>query len=297
MKRFFPLLLVGLFGGVSVAALILGLAQVPKYNRFSSSATSHVSKGMVPQVELGRQNWGVNHGGLVITEGYGQARPVTIYNGGDPTGRVEDVRWDSWGGPTAIGHGTSYASGPVGVAGGHFEPATVLAFDRGSCAGRPAYLAIQWYFPGEVVSLHPEQYIEICDGEYVDLTCLSYMQATQVLHGSGRGSLARSEVRLVLCHGPSWADALLVNARQDPIGNVAFHLVSHTWTVIALSAHSSPVYCEELRQQQAPADMLLLQLNAGVAGISEFMRGQGVLAIYAPPSASRIDFGSLRVSQ
>ena len=52
-------------------------------------------------------------------QGFGQARPATVYNGGDPTGRVTAVTWNSWGGPTAVGTGMSDWVGPTqSVAGG-----------------------------------------------------------------------------------------------------------------------------------------------------------------------------------
>jgi hypothetical protein len=38
--------------------------------------------------------------------GYGQVKPRTIVNGGDPTGLVTRVRWSAWGGTQAVGSGT-----------------------------------------------------------------------------------------------------------------------------------------------------------------------------------------------
>jgi hypothetical protein len=99
-------------------------------------------------------------------KGYGQPHPSTIFNGGDPTGLVTNIRWSSWGGQTAIGEGTAlYAPGIV--ANGHREPARVVAFSLGMCNGYRAYTAIEWYFPQHGQKFNPRTYINICTGQYV----------------------------------------------------------------------------------------------------------------------------------
>ena len=82
-------------------------------------------------------------------KGYGQVKPRTIFNGGDPTGLVQQVRWRSWGGRRAIGSGIGYWLWPgLGVADGSVRArAVVVAYDLGRCRGKPAYRKIQWYFP------------------------------------------------------------------------------------------------------------------------------------------------------
>jgi hypothetical protein len=111
---------------------------------------------------LGRV-WGP--GGL---KGYGAVRPSTVYDGGDPTGLVEHVNWFIWGGPNAIGSGFSYYVPPNGsVAHATLQRATIIAFDRGTCAGHPAYLAVEWYFPQHGGSFHLHTYMNACTGEYV----------------------------------------------------------------------------------------------------------------------------------
>jgi hypothetical protein len=80
--------------------------------------------------------------------GWGTARPSEVFNGGDPTGRISDVTWQSWGGSEAVGHGTAYYVSPAAVALiGEFEPATIVAWDLGTCLGHRAYLRANWYFP------------------------------------------------------------------------------------------------------------------------------------------------------
>src|SRR3954452_14759894 len=41
-------------------------------------------------------------------QGFGDAAPRRIDQGGDPGGVVEDITWTSWGGGRAVGHGFAY---------------------------------------------------------------------------------------------------------------------------------------------------------------------------------------------
>ncbi len=100
-------------------------------------------------------------------EGYGTVRPKTIYNGGDPTGWVTDVHWQSWGGPVAIGTGMASDARSTTVADAPHRKATVQAFNLGVCKGKLMYQAIEWYFPSQGDKFDPHHYINICTGEYV----------------------------------------------------------------------------------------------------------------------------------
>lgn len=94
---------------------------------------------------LGLPGWGV---GATNQQGFGETRPSTIYNGGDPTGLVNNVKWNSWGGKTATGTGVAeyVAPGQI-VADGTMEPVKVVAFNLTTCGGHPAYRYVNWYFP------------------------------------------------------------------------------------------------------------------------------------------------------
>lgn len=108
--------------------------------------------------------------GLFTTNsgGFGQVRPATVFNGGDPTGLVSGISWSSWGGSTATGKGTSDYVGPnQTVAGGTQEPVTIVAFDLGTCDGKLMYQAVEWYFPQHGQSFNPGQYENICAGTFV----------------------------------------------------------------------------------------------------------------------------------
>jgi hypothetical protein len=113
-----------------------------------------------PQPTLGRLS-GIYVHGL----GFGQVKPSTFSNGGDPTGSVGSITWDSWGGTTATGTGMSdYVADGQTVAGGTQSPVTVVAFDLGSCGGTVMYRAVEWYFSTHGGAFNPNQYENICDG-------------------------------------------------------------------------------------------------------------------------------------
>jgi len=104
----------------------------------------------------------------VDSEGFGEVRPATVFNGGDPTGLVMHITWSSWGGSTAVGTGTSDYVGPnQTVAGGTQETVTIVAFDLGACGGTLMYQAVEWYFPQHGQTFNPGQYENICTGSYV----------------------------------------------------------------------------------------------------------------------------------
>ncbi len=100
--------------------------------------------------------------------GFGQSRPAEISLGGDPTGILTGITWQSWGGATATGSGTSTYVGPnQTVAQGTQETATVVASDLGACGGgRPAYQQVKWYFPmqGETRATGANSTINACTG-------------------------------------------------------------------------------------------------------------------------------------
>ena len=202
-------------------------------------------------------------------EGFGQVRPTTVFNGGDPTGNVTDVAWSSWGGPTAMGSGMNDWVGPnQSVADGTEEPVTIEAFDRETCEGKPMYGAVEWYFPQHGEHFDPRNYEDICTGQYVDLGCLTYVQATMLLQS---GPLTRGHVATgVTCDGSSWANALIItnyfNPTNEgiPLGAATFQRErGRRWVVAATFIHRDistldgpPVaYCRALARRGAPADL------------------------------------------
>ena len=99
--------------------------------------------------------------------GFGQVRPTEISLGGDPTGILSGITWQSWGGSQATGTGTSTYVGPgQTVAQGTQETATVVAFDLGTCLGAYAYQQVSWYFPqqGQTPADNGSTPINACTG-------------------------------------------------------------------------------------------------------------------------------------
>jgi hypothetical protein len=99
--------------------------------------------------------------------GFGEVKPAEISLGGDPTGVLTGITWQSWGGNQATGTGKSTYVGPdQTVAQGTVETATVVAFDLGSCKGAPAYQEVKWYYPeeGETLASGSNTTIEACTG-------------------------------------------------------------------------------------------------------------------------------------
>ncbi len=121
----------GLGTGITTAVVLLSLC-------------APASGAVTAQPTLGLSS-SIPHG-----SGFGHVRPRTVSYGGDPTSLVVRVKWSSWGGARAVGHGTAdwvwpgwcVACGSVGL------PATVVAFGRTSCQGHFIYAYVEWYFPG-----------------------------------------------------------------------------------------------------------------------------------------------------
>jgi hypothetical protein len=77
-------------------------------------------------------------------QGYGHVKPHKIFNGGDPSGLVKMIHWNSWGGARATGTGMALYVGPHQItAAGKIEKAHIVLFQLGTCHGRSAYNAIE----------------------------------------------------------------------------------------------------------------------------------------------------------
>jgi len=96
-------------------------------------------------------------------KGYGTVMPSTLAFGGDVSGLVKNITWQSWGGLTATGTGKAeyIAPGdtpPQGVE----EVATIVAFNLGVCGGKSAYNSIDWYFPQHRQSFKESDGTKVC---------------------------------------------------------------------------------------------------------------------------------------
>jgi hypothetical protein len=136
---------------LSAAAVLVGLAIAG-----APSASGN------PQPTLGRV-WAPNQ------EGYGTVRPAKVFNGGDPTGMIWGITWSSWGGEQATGTGTAHWEPPgASVADSVNEPATIVAYNLGTCNSQLMYQAAKWYFPGKGQAFNPAGHYNICTGDYVN---------------------------------------------------------------------------------------------------------------------------------
>lgn len=126
----------------------------------TSTATS--AQASQPAPTLG-QPWNTSQ------KGYGTVRPAVIDNGGDGTGVVDGVKWQSWGAATAVATGTAFYVAPDApdLAHGVSRTATVQAFNLGMCHGKLMYQAVEWYFLSEGGKFDPNDYWNICTGERV----------------------------------------------------------------------------------------------------------------------------------
>lgn len=106
----------------------------------------------------------LNHPGA----GFGHVRPSRVDFGGDPTSFVSGVKWASWGGRRAVGHGKALWVWPgwCVACGGVTLPATVVAFGRTRCQGHSAYSYVAWFFPSRGQSFNRRLGFEnICTGQ------------------------------------------------------------------------------------------------------------------------------------
>lgn len=110
----------------------------------SSSGPSASTSSAGAEPTLGDSSWAPG------VTGFGSVRPREINANGDGTSYAEDITWQSWGGPTATGHGTAAWVPPDGIsADATPTSALVVASDLGDCRGHLGYRTVVWYFPGK----------------------------------------------------------------------------------------------------------------------------------------------------
>jgi hypothetical protein len=79
--------------------------------------------------------------------GWGTAEPSEIFNGGDPSGSVRDIKWSGWGNPTAIGWGRKPLFKPPGGYYRKLGRVKLRATELGKCGKRRAYLKLEFRAP------------------------------------------------------------------------------------------------------------------------------------------------------
>jgi hypothetical protein len=146
----------------SSSGVATGSSGAPTVQSTTTSTTTSTTSSVptVPDPTLGRLA-----GPLFGGSGFGQVRPAAFSNGGDPTGSVGSVAWDSWGKPMATGTGISTYVGPnQSVVEGSHEPVQIVAFDLGDCDGQSMYRKVEWFFPQHGQSFDASMAEDICNG-------------------------------------------------------------------------------------------------------------------------------------
>jgi hypothetical protein len=120
------------FGRRATASVLLALLALAM-----TSALASASAGVV----LGGKAFAPNG------EGWGIEHPSQIFNGGDPSGLITHVHWNSWGGPVAFGWGRNPIFKPGGGYYRHPVAIKLRANAIGRCEGRRAYTRLSVRVP------------------------------------------------------------------------------------------------------------------------------------------------------
>jgi hypothetical protein len=88
----------------------------PLFTAVVLAVTASVSLGTAPASAHGTHMviLGPRGSGASGTKGYGHAHPKIIYNGGDPSGDIQHIRWKHWGSATSTGRGKTSVFKPHG---------------------------------------------------------------------------------------------------------------------------------------------------------------------------------------
>ena len=116
-------------------ALILGLLGACLFG--ASSASAEIPSTVETPI-LGSKAFAQPFGA-----GFGHAEPKVIFNGGDPSGEVSQIKWRSWGGPIAIGYGRNPIFPPQGGYYRNLGRVELRANKLGKCAGKRAYTRLE----------------------------------------------------------------------------------------------------------------------------------------------------------
>lgn len=105
-------------------------------------ATVATTAGAAADPVLGAKAFAAPYG-----KGFGTAEPRAIFNGGDPSGSVSQIKWSGWGNPSAIGYGLNPIFKPHG--GYYRKPARIelRATNLGKCGKRAAYTRLEVRIP------------------------------------------------------------------------------------------------------------------------------------------------------
>jgi hypothetical protein len=221
-----------------------------------STTVPPTSTTLAPRPVLGVQI-GTFSGG----SGFGQVEPKDVSNGGDPTGTVSSIAWQSWGGAQAVGTGLSdYVASGQTVAAGTTEPVRIVAFDPGTCDGRYMYAAVEWYFPQHGQGFDPDQFEDICIGAYYPVQTGLYQDggddggvgiAHYALSLSGSPDSLSGSVKEITATGASLPALFGFHGQAAVDGTISLlsagpfepgHTFTGTWQTLGLDLHDCLSY-------------------------------------------------------
>ncbi len=177
-------------------------------------------QGVTDQPNVGAPVLGPNP--AANPEGFRSIRPSTIFLGGDSTGLVTHITWNSWGSAEAIGHGQSWYVSPnascntAACGAGPEAEVNVVAYNLMVCDGRRTYESVGWFFPEYGQTLQREAVTRCPDrqaGGYSRET-KSFLETFLSAWWSGN----QSELRKYA------TDAALTAFSANPNDSVAYHL-------------------------------------------------------------------------
>jgi hypothetical protein len=148
------------------ASVLAGFELTPCSSPTTTTLPPTTTKGFAPT--LGSAAWGQALGSFAGISGFGQVAPAAISLGAVASSpHVSSISWSNWGAAQAMGQGQAIdGRGQTGpVSSWPLEPATVVAFDLGSCdGGPPAYQEVTWYFPKDGQTFDPTVATNACTG-------------------------------------------------------------------------------------------------------------------------------------
>lgn len=184
--------------------------------------------------------------------GLGTVRPKTIQYGPGQYKVIGNVKWTSWGGADAVGHGTGwYVAKNVAAKN---EAVDIVAFDLGTCGNGDAYTGFDWYFPEQHQTRSLNPYLEICVGDQARQGCNPAVIA-RVLSASELYSGWR--LIALLCKGP-YAITQITNGTT---GKYPYFKKSGTSWVALASGSGSLGYEQPVGMPAATGESLYAQLS------------------------------------
>jgi hypothetical protein len=171
--------------------------------------------------------------------GFNQVRPAQLHFAGDGYSNLERIKWNTWGGATAIGTGIGwYVPANEPNSNGKDERVDLVAFDLNVCGSQRAYTGFVWYFPQEHQTEKLSPYWDTCLGDIIQQGCNpvalasvagKYVRANNFFPGS------KFELTSSYCRGPYAVTGFEISPAPTNIydaGTFVYKRSGSTWVVI-----------------------------------------------------------------